>query len=226
MKKDLRRSRMGLRGKLVILVSCVGIFFCILTVQMHDRTAKNQSRESLGKEEERSENDRKKAGDGAGSETGSGEDQGKADGGGDKPKADGGKAEDESIQLNKDVFTVDITNLEEALCVMDKNIVLLEERLNDWAAEKNVKGSSAEIFHVMVPQSDPQSIQFYLKLDDKKQSLVMLAYHPRENVVTASSCQYSEEEIIQEVWEDNGPDIRDAKEAEGEGGDPSVRIEK
>ena len=48
----------------------------------------------------------------------------------------------------------------------------------------------------------------------------MLAYHPRENFVTAGLCQYSEQEVLSEAWSDNGPAERGAKDgpAEGAGG--------
>lgn len=108
-----------------------------------------------------------------------------------------------------------ITNLEEyASQVMGGNKYLLEESLAGWVKEKNLKGTSGTIFYTLVPETDHQSIQYYISLDDEKTSLVMLAYHPRENVVTASSCNYSQEEIIQEVWSDNGPPNRDVSPEE------------
>lgn len=108
-----------------------------------------------------------------------------------------------------------ITNLEEyASQVMGGNKHLLEESLAGWVKEKNLSGTSGTIFYTLVPETDHQSIQYYIRLDDEKASLVMLAYHPRENVVTASSCNYTQEEIFQEVWSDNGPLNRDVSPEE------------
>ena len=106
---------------------------------------------------------------------------------------------------------VSIINLDEyATRLMGDNTKLLKERLEEWVKDYQLNAEEGTIIHVMVPQSDPQSINFYIRLSDERASLVLLAYHPRENVVTASQCNYTEEEIANEVWEaDNGPAVRD-----------------
>lgn len=106
---------------------------------------------------------------------------------------------------------VSITNLDEyATRLMGDNTKLLNQRLAEWVKDYQLNVEEATIIHVMVPKSDPQSINFYIRLSDERASLVLLAYHPRENVVTASQCNYTEEEIANEVWEgDNGPAVRD-----------------
>lgn len=117
-----------------------------------------------------------------------------------------------------------IVNLDEfAETVMGENTYLLTERLEGWIEENQLNAKKGTIFHVMVPESDPQSINFYLRLSDKRGSLVMLSYHPRENIVTASICNYTEEEIKDEVWEaDNGPAERDVP-AEADTGSTEVQ---
>lgn len=116
--------------------------------------------------------------------------------------------------------TVCIVNLDEfAETLMGENKYLLTERLGEWIKENQLNTQEGTIFHVMVPESDPQSINFYLRLSDKRGSLVMLSYHPRENIVTASICNYTEEEIKNEIWEaDNGPAERDVPAEEDTGG--------
>lgn len=106
---------------------------------------------------------------------------------------------------------VTITNLDEyATRIMGENTKLLNQRLTEWEKDYQLNADEGTIIHVMVPKSDPQSINFYIRLSDERGSLVLLAYHPRENVVTASQCNYTEEEIVNEVWEgDNGPAVRD-----------------
>lgn len=106
---------------------------------------------------------------------------------------------------------VSIINLDEyATRLMGDNTKLLNQRLTEWVKDYQLNAEEGTIIYVMVPQSDPQSINFYIRLSDERASLVLLAYHPRENVVTASQCNYTEEEIANEVWEaDNGPAVRD-----------------
>ncbi len=114
---------------------------------------------------------------------------------------------------------IEITNLDEyATRIMGENTSLLNKRLTEWAEEYQLDVSTGNIIHVMVPKSDPQSINFYIRLSDERGSLVLLAYHPRENVVTASRCDYTEEEIINEVWENNAPAVRDVSPEEDTGG--------
>lgn len=114
-----------------------------------------------------------------------------------------------------------IVNLDEyATKLMGENTELLNKRLTEWVEENQLNAKEGSIFHVMVPMSDPQSINFYIRLSDERNSLVMLAYHPRENVVTASVCRYTEEEIVNEVWEgDNGPAVRDVPPEQDTGGE-------
>lgn len=143
----------------------------------------------------------------------------KPDGAGEKrtmedvPKS--GTQEEEQSEKHE----IEITNLNEyATRIMGENTGLLNKRLTEWAEEYQLDVSTGNIIHVMVPKSDPQSINFYIRLSDERGSLVLLAYHPRENIVTASRCDYTEEEILNEVWENNGPAVRDVSPEEDTGG--------
>lgn len=113
-----------------------------------------------------------------------------------------------------------IINLDEyAAKLMGENAELLNERLTEWVEEYRLNVTEGTIIHVMVPKSDPQSINFYIRLSDERSSLILLSYHPRENIVTASQCAYTEEEVMAEVWEgDNGPAVRDVPPEEDTGG--------
>ncbi len=113
----------------------------------------------------------------------------------------GGGAQDTGIR---------ITNLAEyASPAMGTNARLLEQSLAGWVTEKKNTAKRGTIIHVMVPQSDPQSVHYYVRMEDSAGTLVLLSYHPRENVVTASDCSYTEEEILAEAWEGNAPCDRD-----------------
>ena len=113
-------------------------------------------------------------------------------------------------EKGEETVTVHIRNLEEyAADLMGDDTGLLEESLGNWVVEKHLDAESAAILNVMIPENDPQSIHFYIRMDDGEGSLVLLSYQPGEKVVTASDCDYTEEEILAEAWEGNGPGQRD-----------------
>lgn len=114
-----------------------------------------------------------------------------------------------------DETEVTITNVDTyAKDVMEDHTDLLAQRLGEWITDEKLSAKTGTILGVMVPDSDPGSINFYIQLDDSNSSLVLLSYHPRENVVTASPCNYTKEEIEAEAWEGSGPDQRDVSAEE------------
>lgn len=126
-------------------------------------------------------------------------------------------AKSSSESKEEEAAAIPITNLSEyATDIMGDDTYLLEQSLAEWIEKEQLSVASATIIHVMVPENDPESIQFFVRMNDEQASLVMLSYHPRENVVTASSCTYTEEEIEAEVWENNGPEQRDISPEEEE----------
>ena len=131
-----------------------------------------------------------------------------------------GTQKEEQSEEQPEKQKTEITNLDEyAARIMGENKDLLNERLTEWMEDYQLEVKEGTIIHVMVPASDPQSINFYIRLPDERGSLVLLTYHPRENIVTASQCSYTEEEIQAEVWEaDNGPAVRDVSPQEDTGG--------
>ena len=111
----------------------------------------------------------------------------------------------------------DITNLSAfATPVMGMYDGLLKEALSSWITEYELEAETGEILTAVTPQDDPQTTEFYLKLDDAKGSLVKLTWHPRERVVTASQCGYTQEEIEAGIGRDNGPKSRDITPQEEE----------
>lgn len=122
----------------------------------------------------------------------------------------GGDTGQTALNMRQGETAICIQNLEEyAKAVMGENAELLEQALVSFVKERHLDVTEAVIFHVMVPMSDPQSIHYYVRLEDGKGTLVLLAYHPRENLVTASACNYTEAEVMEEIWENNGPVQRD-----------------
>lgn len=195
MKWNGNRNNKSLKWKLAVLIVAVILLVGLIALQINQRKKERSEYKKIVEQEELQKQERKKE----------------------------GKKENinlENTDQEKSDTDICIVNLEEfAEALMGENTYLLTERLAGWVEENQLNAKEGTIFHVMVPESDPQSINFYIRLSDKRSSLVMLSYHPRENIVTASICNYTEDEIKNEVWEaDNGPAQRDVPAEEDTGG--------
>lgn len=186
-------EKRSLRRKILVLACGIGLLALLIFYQPYLRGKEKEAYKEMKKQEEQAEP--------------AGEQQELPDTEQDEPEEETDIKTEAEIPEKQGAY---ITNLDEfATEVMGKNTYLLQESFSKWIEEKKINAVSGHIFHVMIPESDPQSINYYIRIEDEKGSLVMLAYHPRENVVTASICKYTEEEIKNEVWEDNGPQQRD-----------------
>lgn len=104
---------------------------------------------------------------------------------------------------------VSISNLETyATPLLNEDAKLLEEILSEYFIKKNISVSSAEIFHVMIPQGTENEIYFFCKTSDANE-IVQLIFYRDTKEVAAKGTQYTEDEIKNEVWEDNEPLIQD-----------------
>lgn len=99
------------------------------------------------------------------------------------------------------IYTANITNLD-FYCtpVMGEDSMLLVQSLNYYLSQKGIVCDSGEIVQVQVPEDEPESVRYYVMLNDESSRIVILEYHTVENIVTCSSCNYSNEEIIGEPW--------------------------
>ena len=105
---------------------------------------------------------------------------------------------------------VSIDNLNEYVSVLDseKQHQLLES-LTNFAKQEGITTENGTIFYTMIPESDPESISYFVSLGGEPEVICQLSYHTREKIVTASRSTYTREEIESEVWQNNGPDERD-----------------
>lgn len=127
-----------------------------------------------------------------------------------------GTTEESPAAVTEDVvYTAGISNLDYYCTpVMGEDAVLLVESLNYYLAQKGIVCDSGEIIYVQVPQEEPESVRYYVKLNDESSRIVILEYHTVENLVTCSLCNYSYEEIVGEVWNGGAPADRDVSPEE------------
>lgn len=131
-----------------------------------------------------------------------GEDAGR--GSEDEPKADGDVPEKGTVKItNLDVY---------ATAIMGSDADLLEDQLSSYAASAGILSAGGNIIHVAVPEDEPDSVAFFVRLDDG--TIATLTWHPSDRTVTAAACSYTEEEIREEVWQGGGPAERDIPEEE------------
>ena len=115
--------------------------------------------------------------------------------------------------------TIQLTNIYDYISSYAIGIeALLEEGLTNYAAQEGITVSEATVFHVAIPPTDIDSVCYFVSLGGEPEVLCVLSYHSRENVVTASNVTYSKEEIINEVWQNNEPAVRDVSPEVDAGG--------
>ena len=111
--------------------------------------------------------------------------------------------------------SVKIANLDEyAAPVMGRDAALLEESLASYAASSGVTAAGGVIIHVMVPEDSPDSVAFFVRLDDAADTIAMLTWDAERRTVAAAGCSYTEEEIRNEAWAGGGPAERDIPQEE------------
>ena len=202
MKRNTQNT--SIRGKIAVLV--VGLFLLIGVVifQQYQSTGEQEQYEDYRKEQKEEEQEKK--------ETDRAEKEKE-----EKEETDEEKSVQDNPEEEAQTPFADITNLPAfATPVMGMYDGLLKEALSSWITEYELEAKTGAILTAVTPQDDPQATEFYLKLDDAKGSLVKLTWHPRERVVTASRCGYTQEEIEAGIGRDNGPESRDITPQEEE----------
>ena len=104
-----------------------------------------------------------------------------------------------------------ITNIEDvAVPMLESKASLLEVKLSEYVKEKSLEVTSGEILHVMIPEDNVNQLYFFCKISAEE--IVLLVFDRISDTVTAAKCDYSEEEILNEVWEGIAPSDRDIQE--------------
>lgn len=108
--------------------------------------------------------------------------------------------------------SVSIINLYEAATpLLDDKATLLEVKLSEYVEDNNWEVKEGRIIHVMVPDENIEQVYFFCKLSIKEE-IVLLTYDRVSGTVIAAKCEYSEEEVLNEVWEGISPSDRDIQE--------------
>ena len=83
------------------------------------------------------------------------------------------------------------------------------ECLTNYANQKELDAAAATVFYASVPEEEPDSMQYYVQLNDSMQTIVILTWHQNEKTVTASQCSFTKEDVLNECWNNIQPAERD-----------------
>lgn len=105
-----------------------------------------------------------------------------------------------------------ISNLDEyAVPLLKEQAYELESALLKFFMEQNHERMNAEIFHAMIPEEDSKKVKFFLKLTESNE-LVELTFDRTSGTVNTNYCTYTEEEVLEEIWEGYEPECKDVEE--------------
>lgn len=105
-----------------------------------------------------------------------------------------------------------ISNLEEyAAPILQGKETELEKGLCQFLIDQNRELTTAEIFYLMIPEDNPDSVKFFLKLSGSGERIEML-FSRTSGTVDTNFCEYTEEEVFAEIWEGDQPECRDIEE--------------
>lgn len=105
-----------------------------------------------------------------------------------------------------------IVNLDEyATPLLGNDAKLLENCLVEYFLKNGFEKTTTSIFHVMIPEANAEHLYFFCESVDGQQ-IVRLTFDCATRNVFAEECDYTKEEIIDEIWEGFYPDDRDIQE--------------
>lgn len=83
------------------------------------------------------------------------------------------------------------------------------ECLTNYVKQKEMDATAGSVFYASVPEEEPDSMQYYVQLNDSMQTIVILTWHQNEKTVTASQCSFTREDVLNECWNNIQPAERD-----------------
>lgn len=105
-----------------------------------------------------------------------------------------------------------ISNLEEyAVPMLEEKAELLEYELYEYAERNFLEETTGNIFHVMIPEENDSLLFFFCKFSNSNE-IVQLVYDTEKEFLIALKSYYTEEEIINEIWNGVCPTDRDMEE--------------
>lgn len=113
----------------------------------------------------------------------------------------------------KEMF-IEIENKKEFVTpVMNAWQYLLHDSIAYFVEEEELDVTKATCLNCAVSIYAPENTDFYLELNDKDKTLIVATYSPKEKVVAVDYTEYTKQEILDEVWVNDGaPPIRDIEE--------------
>ena len=127
-----------------------------------------------------------------------------------RKKLEAYKTSTESIDVPN--FGTQIIGMEEyAIPILEEKSSLLEECLKKFLTEEQIAVSSAELFHVTIPEENTKNICFFFELKNNKN--IAVTFDRTSGSGTAIWCEYTKEEIVSEIWEGICPTDRDVQES-------------
>lgn len=118
----------------------------------------------------------------------------------------------ESEKTDEEIATT-LKNMEVFVTpLLDENSVLVAECWKDFCNKNSLANDSqdAELFYVTIPEENKDELWFFAKVNSENQ-IIKFVYERETCDVSAQFCEYTEEEVVNEVWQGNAPAIRDVQ---------------
>lgn len=106
---------------------------------------------------------------------------------------------EEPEESTQETAAIAIQNLDTlAVPVMGNDALMLAEKLKEYNQAQGIFCARATLLEVGVSMTEDKATEFYVENDDG--SLVTLTWNPYRQTVVAEACQYTKQEIIDNVW--------------------------
>lgn len=108
--------------------------------------------------------------------------------------------------------SVSLINLqEEATPLLDENAVRLEVELSEYISRNELAEKEGTIIHVVIPEENENQLFFFVRFSTSGE-IIQLVFDREKDVCIALKSYYTEEEILNEIWNGVCPSDRDIQE--------------